>query len=64
MNNIDTLPKVIIRRSWVVLTFCEDDDGDNVVYDEEFVDHEEALLFAAQEADKHRIGITYGHVSD
>ena len=63
-TDADDLPRVVIRRSWVVLTFCEDDDGEYGVDDEEFIGHEEALNFAAQQAAKHGVEISYGHLSD
>ncbi len=62
-TDTDDLPRVVIRRSWIVLTFCKDDDGDYGVDDEEFIDQAEALRYAAQQADKHGVGITYGHVA-
>lgn len=55
------LPRVVIRRSWVVVAAYIDEDGDPNFYDEEFVDKAEAIVHAAQQADKYGVGITYGH---
>lgn len=63
-TDTDDLPRVVIRRSWIVLTFCKDDDGDYGVDDEEFIDQAEALHYAAQQADKHQVCIIHGHICD
>lgn len=60
-TDTDDLPRVVIRRSWVVHTYFKDDEDDYRVDDEEFDNKAEAMLHAAQQADKHGVGITYGH---
>lgn len=58
------LPRVVLRRSWVVVAAYMDEDGDPNFYDEEFVDIAEAIVHAAQQADKYGVDITYGHICD
>lgn len=65
MTNTDTTPPpiVMIRRSWMVVTFCEDEDGVYGPDEEEFDNHDEALAFAIGQADMFEIGVTYGHIA-
>ena len=63
MTKTDNEPKVIIRRSWIVLTMCED-HGEYRVEDEEFLTEPMAHQYATEQAAKHGIKLTYGQVSD
>lgn len=58
------LPCVSLRRSWMVVVSYMDVDGEINFYDEEFGNKAEAILHAAQQADKYGIGIHYGHECD
>ena len=60
-TDIDDLPCVILRRSWKVVVSYMDEDGEPNFYDEEFDNKAEAIVHAAQQADKYGVGITYGH---
>lgn len=63
-TDIDDLPRVVLRRSWIVLTFCKDEDGEYGVDDEEFLTEGIAYQYARDQAAQHGVEITYGHVCD
>lgn len=60
MTDNNTTIMVVMRQRWMVSTFADYDNGKGeCIEDEDFVNQAEALLFAAQQADKHGVDIIF-----
>lgn len=56
-------PRVMIRRSWMVVSFCENQCGEYGVDDMEFCDPKDALDYALNEAERLGVELTYGIIA-